>query len=43
MRRKVCDKCGHDLDSSNHFLQCIQPKGTWKSSREESKKASEWD
>jgi len=39
MRRKICDKCGHDLDSANHFLQCKQPKGTWKSSRE----PTEWD
>lgn len=39
MRRKVCDKCGHELDSANHFLQCLKPKGTWKSSRE----PTEWD
>lgn len=43
MRTKVCDKCDHDLDSANHFLQCVKPKATWKSSREDSKKASEWD
>ena len=31
MQRNKCSKCGHDLDSSNHYLECIN-QGTWTSS-----------
>ena len=39
MKIETCSKCGHELDSANHYLQCINKKGTWKSY----KKVTEWD
>ena len=40
MRIKECQDCGEPLDSVDHFMRCINKKGTWHGSKEGT---GEWD
>jgi len=41
MKVQQCKKCGYDLDSVDHHLNCNVPEKTWTTTR--GKKAREWD